>query len=68
MDWEKHYNWKHFSEKVKKHTAYACHVENCLKLAFLGRNNIAEHLSEAYRASKQRHNLEVQKIDISSPS
>ena len=52
---------KHFSEKVKKHTACACHVENCLKLAFLGRNNIAEHLSETYRASKQRHNLEVEK-------
>ena len=32
-----------------------------MKLAFLGRNNIAEQLSEAYRASKQRHNLEVEK-------
>ena len=28
-----------------------------MKLAFLGRNNIAEQLSEAYRASKQRHKL-----------
>ena len=57
-------DWKHFSEKVKKHTACACHVENCLKLAFLGRNNITEHLSEAYRVSKQRHNLKVEKIDM----
>ena len=54
-------DWKHLSEKVKKHTACARHVENCLKLAFLGRNNIAEHLSEAYGASKQRYNLEVEK-------
>ena len=46
---------------VKKHTACACHVENCLTLAFLGRNNIAEHLSEAHRASIQRHTLEVEK-------
>ena len=54
-------DWKHFTEKVKKHSACACHVENCLKLAFLGQSDIAEQLSEAYRASKQRHNLEVEK-------
>eukprot|EP00795_Rhopilema_esculentum_P005495 gene5495-673_t len=54
-------DWKHFSEKVKKHVMCGRHVDNCLKLAFFGRNNIAEQLSEAYRATKQRHNMEVEK-------
>eukprot|EP00795_Rhopilema_esculentum_P017770 gene17770-9443_t len=54
-------DWKHFSEKVKKHVMCGRHVDNCLKLAFFGRNNIAEQLSEAYRGTKQRHNMEVEK-------
>ena len=54
-------DWKHLSEKVKRHVKYSCHVENCLKLAFFGKTNIAEQLSKAYRDSIIQHNLEVKK-------
>ena len=37
------------------------HVDHCFKLVFHGPNNIAEQPSEAYRATKQRHNMEVEK-------
>ncbi len=30
-------DWKHISEKAKKHAKCSCHVENCLKLAFLAK-------------------------------
>ena len=53
--------WKHLSEKVKKHIKCSRHVENCLKLAFFGKTNIAEQLSAAYRTSIQRHKIEVGK-------
>ena len=54
-------DWKHLSEKAKKHVKCSCHVENCLKLAFFGRANIAEQLSEAYRVNILKHNREVEK-------
>ena len=54
-------DWKHLSEKVKRHVKFSCHVENCLKLAFFGKTNIAEQLSKAYRDSIIQHNLEVKK-------
>ena len=53
--------WKHLSEKVKRHVKFICHVENCLKLAFFGKANIAEQLSKAYKDSIIQHNLEVKK-------
>ena len=54
-------DWKLLSEKVKQHVKFSCHVENCLKLAFFGKTNIAEQLSKAYRDSIIQHNLEVEK-------
>ena len=54
-------DWKHLSEKVKRHVKCSSHVENCLKLAFFGKTNIAEQLSKAYRDSIIQHNLEVEK-------
>ena len=36
-------------------------VENCLKLAFFGKTNIADQLSKAYRDSTIQHNLEDDK-------
>ena len=54
-------DWKHLSEKVKRHVKFSCHVENCLKLAFFGKTNVAEQLSEAYGDSIIQHNLEVEK-------
>ena len=54
-------DWKHLSEKVKRHVKCSCHVENCLKLAFFGKTNIAEQLSKAYRDSLIQHNLEVER-------
>ena len=54
-------DWKHLSEKVKRYVKCSCHVENCLKLAFFGKTNIAEQLSKAYRDSLIQHNLEVER-------
>ncbi len=54
-------DWKHLSEKAKKHVKCGCHVENSLKLAFFGKTNIAEQLSEAYRQTLEKHNMEVDK-------
>ena len=54
-------DWKHLSEKVKRHVKCSCHVENCLKLAFFGKTSIAEQLSKAYRDSLIQHNLEVER-------
>ena len=34
-------DWKHLSEKVKRRVKCSSHVENCLKLAFFGKTNIA---------------------------
>ena len=59
--------WKHLSEKVKRHVNFICHVETCLKLAFFGKGNIAEQLSKAYRDSIIQHILEVEKTAIFSP-
>ena len=53
--------WKHLLEKVKRHAKFICHVENCLKLEFFGKANIAEQLSKAYKDSIIQHNLEVEK-------
>ena len=53
-------DWKHLSDKVKRHVKCRSHVENCLKLAFFGQTNIAEQLSQAYIGIIQ-HNLEVEK-------
>ena len=54
-------DWKHLSDKVKRHVKCSSHVENCLKLAFFGQTNIAEQRSQAYRDSIIQHNLEVEK-------
>ena len=53
--------WKHPSEKVKRHVKCSCHVENCVKRAFFDKTNIAEHLSKTYKESIIQHNLEVEK-------
>ena len=52
-------DWKHLSEKVKRHVKCSSHVENCLKLAFFGKTNIAKQLSKGYRDSISQDNREV---------
>ena len=54
-------DWKHLSDKVRRHVKCKSHVENFLKLAFFGPTNIAEQLSQAYRDSIMQHDLEVEK-------
>uniref|UniRef100_A0A8D8VVN1 Zinc finger MYM-type protein 1 n=1 Tax=Cacopsylla melanoneura TaxID=428564 RepID=A0A8D8VVN1_9HEMI len=48
-------------EKCELHQASKSHVNNSISLRTLGRINIAQSLSEAYRLSKIQHNEQVQK-------
>lgn len=50
---------KHISERVKKHDNSRAHLDCCLKLAMLGRANIAIQLDEGYHASIRAHNKDV---------
>lgn len=48
-------------EKCEKHANSRKHMENVVSLSFLGKVNIAEHLSEAYETATIKHNEEVKK-------
>ena len=51
----------HLPEKLKKHDSSERHMRNVIDLAMLGTVNIATRLSEGYRLSIAKHNMEVQK-------
>lgn len=52
---------KHLSEKIKKHENSRAHMDNSVKLAVLGRQNIATQLDDGHRLAVRRHNEEVDK-------
>jgi hypothetical protein len=52
---------KHLSDKCKRHESSRSHLENSVKLKFLGKVSIAEQLDEGYRIGIRRHNEEVTK-------
>ncbi|KAL2085060.1 hypothetical protein ACEWY4_020578 [Coilia grayii] len=52
---------KHLSEHVKKHERSRAHMENCVKLAMVGRVSIATQLDDGHRIAVRRHNEEVDK-------
>lgn len=52
---------KHLSEKVKKHESTRTHMDNAVKLALLGRVNIATQLDDGHRIAVRKHNEEVDK-------
>ena len=52
---------KHLSERLKKHERSMIHMNNCVKLAMLGRISIATQLDEGHRIGVRRHNTEVDK-------
>ncbi|XP_064180996.1 zinc finger MYM-type protein 1-like isoform X1 [Anguilla rostrata] len=52
---------KHLSEKIKKHECTRAHMENTVKLAMLGRVDIATQLDERHRIAVRKHNEEVDK-------
>jgi hypothetical protein len=51
----------HLPEKIKKHERFAKHIRNVIDLATLGKVNITTQLSEAYRSSMNKHNVEVRR-------
>ena len=50
---------KHMSERIKKHERARVHMDNCVKLAMLGRVSIGTQLDEGHRLAVRRHNQEV---------
>ncbi|XP_041842179.1 uncharacterized protein LOC121640469 [Melanotaenia boesemani] len=52
---------KHLSERIKKHERSSLHMENCIKLAVLGKISIAAQLDDGHRVAVRRHNEEVDK-------
>lgn len=52
---------KHLSEKIRKHENTRAHMENSVKLAILGRVNIATQLDDGHRIAIRKHNAEVDK-------
>lgn len=52
---------KHLSERIKKHERSRVHMENCVKLAVLGKISIAAQLDDGHRIAVRRHNEEVDK-------
>ncbi|XP_075965760.1 histone-lysine N-methyltransferase SETDB1-B isoform X3 [Anarhichas minor] len=50
---------KHLSERVKKHENTRAHMENSVKLAILGKVNIATQLTDGHRIAVRKHNEEV---------
>ncbi|XP_061587233.1 uncharacterized protein LOC133452053 [Cololabis saira] len=52
---------KHLSEKCKRHECSCSHLDNSLKLSFVGRHSIAEELGESYKIGIRKHNEEVKK-------
>ena len=47
---------KHLSEKVRKHENTRTHMDNSIKLAMLGRVNIATQLDDGHRIAVRKHN------------
>lgn len=54
-------NISRIREKSEKHENSRKHMENVVSLSFLGKVNIAEQLSEAYKTAKIKHNEQVKK-------
>lgn len=52
---------KHLSEKIRKHENTRAHMDNSVKLAILGRVNIATQLDDGHRIAIRKHNAEVDK-------
>lgn len=52
---------KHLSERIKKHERSKIHMENCIKLAVLGKISIATQLDDGDHIAVRRHNEEVDK-------
>ena len=52
---------KHLSERLKKHERSMIHMNNCVKLAMVGRMSIATQLDEGHRIGVRRRNEEVDK-------
>ncbi|KAG1933968.1 zinc finger MYM-type protein 1-like [Pimephales promelas] len=52
---------KHLSEKCKRHESSRSHLDNAMRLQFIGKLSIAEQLDEGYRIGIRRHNEEVAK-------
>ncbi|KAM4567259.1 zinc finger MYM-type protein 1-like isoform 2-T3 [Odontesthes bonariensis] len=52
---------KHLSEKIKKHENTRAHMDSSVKLAILGRQNIATQLDDGNRLAVRKHNEEVTK-------
>ncbi|XP_063749607.1 zinc finger MYM-type protein 1-like [Eleginops maclovinus] len=52
---------KHLSEKIKKHECTKTHITSAVKLAVLGKANIATQLEKGYRIGVKKHNEEVDK-------
>ncbi|XP_053159028.1 uncharacterized protein LOC128347858 [Hemicordylus capensis] len=51
---------KHLADKSKKHEASRTHMENCVELTVLGRENVAVEMDEGYGVSIRKHNQEVE--------
>ena len=52
---------KHLSEKMRRHENTKMHLDNSVKLALLGKVNIATQLDEGHRLAVKKHNEEVDK-------
>ncbi|XP_077350605.1 zinc finger MYM-type protein 1-like [Festucalex cinctus] len=50
---------KNFSKKVEKHEQSAAHLENAMRLAMLGKVNMARQLDESYQRAVWKHNRDV---------
>lgn len=51
----------HLSQKIKKHESSLSHINACLDLSVLGKNEIREQLSDAFRRNIERQNDQVRK-------
>jgi len=51
----------HLHEKIKKHEVSKAHLQSSTELALLGKLNIAQQLSSAYRQEVTKHNEDVKK-------
>ncbi|XP_068431873.1 zinc finger MYM-type protein 1-like [Clinocottus analis] len=50
---------KHLSEKIKQHESTRTHMDNSVKLAILGKVNIAPQLDDAHKRAVKKHNEQV---------
>ncbi|XP_048085448.1 zinc finger MYM-type protein 1-like [Alosa alosa] len=50
---------KHLADKCRRHESNRSHLDNSMKLYFLGKPSLAEQLEEGYRIGFRRHNEDV---------